>query len=350
MTISIGNRKLGKGSPVLIVAEISANHDGDLQQALNLVRQAKAAGADAIKLQTYTADTITLKCEKPDFKIPKTSPWASYKTLWDLYNVAYTPWEWHAQIFEEANNNELLFFSSPFDHSAVDFLEGFDVCAYKVASPEINDVNLLKRIAKTKKPVIVSTGIARKEDIDLAVSVLQSEGVEIILLKCTTAYPTPIEEMGLLGIPMMRDDYALDVGLSDHSLGFVAPVVATALGAVIIEKHIKLDDNSDTVDGNFSLASNEFRLMCEGVREAEAALGLPSYDLPQSVMDNYSGGRSLYVAKNIKKGEILTNKNIRSVRPGFGLHTKYFDDIIGTKANKDLSLGDRLDWSCIDKS
>lgn len=349
MAILIGNKKLGKGCPVMIVAEISANHDGNLQQALDLVREAKAAGADAIKLQTYTADTITLNCDKPDFKLPETSPWASHKTLWDLYNIAYTPWEWHAQIFEEAKNNELLFFSSPFDHSAVDFLENFDVCAYKVASPEINDIHLLKRIAKTKKPVIISTGIARKEDIDLAVSVLQSEGAEIILLKCTTAYPTPIEEMGLLGIPMMQNDYTLDVGLSDHSLGFVAPVVATTLGAVLIEKHIKPDVNSGTVDGNFSLPSKEFKLMCESIREAEAALGAPSYDLPQSVMDNYSGGRSLYVAKGIQKGEFLTKENIRSVRPGFGLHTKYFDDVIGRKAIKDLHLGDRLDWSCIGK-
>ena len=333
----------------MIVAEISANHNGNLSQALELVKQAKAAGADAIKLQTYTADTITLNCSKPDFKIPESSPWVSHKTLWDLYNTAFTPWEWHAQIFDEAKKQGLLHFSSSFDHSAVDFLENLGVCAHKIASPEINDIPLLMKVAKTKKPVIVSTGIAQKEDIDLAVSVLRSAGAEVILLKCTTAYPTPLEDMGLMGIPMMREDYGLEVGLSDHSLGIVAPVVACSLGATLIEKHIKPNDSMPTVDGAFSLEGDEFRLMCDSVRQAEAVLGRPTYDLPESVTKTHSGGRSLYVTKDIQKGEEFTTENIKSVRPGFSLHTKYFDDIIGKKALKNLSIGDRLDWSSIEK-
>lgn len=343
MNINIGNKIIGPDQDVFIVAEISGNHNGDIKNALELINCAKRAGAHAIKLQTYTPDTITLKSSKPDFCLNPNSPWSEYKTLWDLFNSAHTPWEWHEEIFNLAQSLDLIYFSSPFDISSVDFLQDLGVAAYKVASPEINDIPLLEAIAKKGKPVILSTGMARRDDIDLALSVLRKNGAnDIIILKCTSAYPTPIHEMNLSSISTMHKDYGLNIGLSDHSLGIVAPVVATSLGAVMIEKHIVIDDNMETIDSIFSSSEKEFSNMCQAILEAKKSIGKPTYELAPSVAKLYNGGRSLYIAEDIKKGEVLTPQNIRSVRPGFGLHTKHFKEIIGQYAKKDLFVGDRL--------
>ena len=345
MNIVIGNQSVGPDNSVFVVAEISGNHDGKIDNALDLVRAAKRVGAHAIKLQTYTPDTITLKSAKSDFRLSSASPWSDYDSLWALYEKAHTPWEWHEEIFALARELGLIFFSSPFDPSAVEFLEGFDVPAHKIASPEINDLVLLKAVAQTKKPVIVSTGMATKDDIDLAITTLKDNGAkDIILLKCTSAYPTPYEDMHLASIPQMRKDYQLNIGLSDHSLGIVAPIVATSFGAVMIEKHIVIDEEQPTVDSGFSSSEAEFARMCEMIKQAQASIGLPNYDMAPSVQRTYNGGRSLYVAENIAEGEFLTENNIRSVRPGFGLHTKYFDDAIGKRATKALEAGDRLSF------
>ena len=349
MPIKIGQHLVGENQPVFIVAEISGNHNGQLDSALELVHCAKRAGANAIKLQTYTPDTITLNSDKPDFVLTHNSPWADYGTLWNVYNHAYTPWEWHEALFNEAKKIGLEYFSSPFDHTAVDFLDNLDVCAFKIASPEINDIPLLKKVSATKKPVIVSTGIASKEDLDLAVTTLRETGCEdIILLKCTTAYPTPLKDMNLSSIPMIRDDYDINVGLSDHSLGIVAPIMAVTMGAVLVEKHIKQASDDHTVDSDFSSSEDEFRQMCQAIRETNEALGEPTYNLAESVKLNFNGGRSLYVTEKISKGEVFSEANIASVRPGYGIHTKYYDIVIGSKSTQDLSLGDRLTWDVID--
>ena len=345
MNITIGNQTVGPDNDVFIVAEISGNHDTNIDNALTLVHAAKRVGADAIKLQTYTPDTITLKSTKPDFRLSSASPWSNYDSLWSLYEKAHTPWDWHEEIFALARELDLIYFSSPFDPSAVEFLENFNVPAHKIASPEINDLVLLKAVAQTKKPIIVSTGMAIKDDIDLAITTLKENGAkDIILLKCTSAYPTPYEDMHLASIPQMREDYQLNIGLSDHSLGIVAPIVATTVGAVMIEKHIMIDEEHPTVDSNFSSTEAEFEQMCKAIKQAKACIGTPNYDLPPSVQETYNGGRSLYVAEDIDIGEILTKTNIRSVRPGFGLHTKHYDDVIGKRATKTLEAGDRLSF------
>ena len=249
MEFSIGRRIVGDGHPTFIVAEMSANHGHSLEQAIEVIRAAHRAGADAIKLQTYTADTITLKSSKEDFLINKDSPWAEHKTLWDLYNQAYTPWEWHGQLFEEASSLGLEIFSSPFDHSAVDFLQQFDPPAYKIASPEITDIPLIEKVASTGKPVIISTGLANLDDIELAVNTLRDNGVnDIVLLKCTTAYPAPPDEANLLTIPDIKQRFNVLSGLSDHTLGSAVPIASVVLGASLVEKHFRLNDLDETVD------------------------------------------------------------------------------------------------------
>lgn len=348
MSIKIGNYILSENHPSFIVAEISGNHDGSIDNALKLVHSAKNSGANAIKLQTYTADTITINSDKEDFILGDNSPWSSFRTLWNVYNKAHTPWEWHQEIFSEAKRLGLEYFSSPFDASAVDFLENLDVCAYKIASPEVNDIPLLRKVAQKKKPIIVSTGIATKSDIELCLNTLRDGGAsDIIVLKCTTAYPAPTTDLNLLSIPMIKKDFKCNVGFSDHSLGIVAPVVAVAMGAVIIEKHIKSNSGRKTVDSEFSSSEEEFKSMVDAVREAENAIGLATYNLPESVKLNYNGGRSLYVSAPISKGDKLTPENISSFRPGLSLHTKYYDKVIGSIAKQDLSIGDRISWDVI---
>lgn len=349
MNINIGKRTLGQGFPTFIVAEMSANHGGTLERALAIARSAKRAGADAIKLQTYTADTITLKCDRDDFRIPGTSPWGYYSTLWDLYNEAYTPWEWHEEIFREARSLDLEVFSSPFDESSVDLLEGLNVSAYKIASPEITHIPLLERVARTGKPVIISTGIAELADIELALATLRGAGAkEIIVLKCTTAYPAPPEEANLRTIPDMESRFGVLSGLSDHTMGTVTAVASVALGASLIEKHFTLDDGKETVDSFFSLGEKEFANLVQDVRWTEKVLGHASYEITPSAKSSLRGRRSLYVAAPIKAGEVISAENIKCVRPSFGLHPRHYREVLGRQASGDLQAGDRLSWEALE--
>jgi pseudaminic acid synthase len=341
MNCYIGKKKIGSGCSVFIIAEMSGNHNGSLEQAIQIIHAAKQTGADAVKLQTYKPDTITLKTDNQDFKIPSESPWAKDEFLYDLYEKAYTPWEWHQTLFEEAKKVGLIIFSSPFDKTAVDLLEELDTPAYKIASPEITDIPLIKYVAQKGKPIILSTGMARKEDIELAIDTIRKEGLEdIVLLKCTSSYPTIHSEMNLRGILKLKEDFNCLIGLSDHSTDTIAPVSATALGASVIEKHFVISKQDKTVDSFFSLDLEEFTDMVTMVRNTEAALGTHTYNLPDQA--NMSGRRSLYIAKDIQKGSKITQNNIVSVRPGYGLHPKYFDQVIGKIVNKNLKKGDRL--------
>lgn len=347
--IRIGKRVLGFGHPTFIVAEMSGNHGGSLDRALKIVRAAKRTGADAIKLQTYTADTITLKCEREDFRIPAGTPWAGHSSLWDLYDKAHTPWDWHEAIFREARGLDMEVFSSPFDESAVELLERLEAPAYKIASPEITHIPLLERVARTGKPVIISTGIAELSDIELALDTLRGAGArEIIALKCTTAYPAPPEESNLRTIPDMIRRFGVLSGLSDHTMGTAVPVASVALGACLIEKHFTLDNADETVDSFFSSGEEEFARMVHDVRLVEKALGQPSYEIAQSARPSLPSRRSLYVSAAVKAGEMFTDSNVKSVRPSFGLHPRHFHEIIGRCAKRDLLPGDRLTWDVIE--
>ena len=347
--MKIGRRKIGQGHPVFIVAELSGNHGGEFEYALALVRAAASAGADAIKLQTYTADTITLKCKKPDFRIRSDSPWKDHGYLYELYENAFTPWEWQGKLFSEAKKLGLEAFSSPFDLSSVEYLETLDVPAYKIASPEITDIKLLETVARKGKPVIVSTGLAEANDIALAIDTLREAGAHnLILLKCTTAYPAPFEEINLRMIPEFRNRFRCLAGLSDHTLGFVASLGAVALGACLIEKHFVLSREDKSVDSFFSLDQTEFSELVKTVRDLERALGKVDYSLTPTAKKNILSRRSLYVSASIRNGERFSNENIRSVRPGFGLHPKYLKAVLGKRAVCDLESGDRLDWHAVE--
>jgi pseudaminic acid synthase len=326
---------------VFIIAELSANHNGSLETAIETIRAAKRIGADAIKLQTYTADTLTLDSEKEDFII-KGTIWEG-KKLYDLYQEAYTPWEWHAELFKVANEEGLICFSSPFDKTAVDFLETLNTPIYKIASFEITDIPLIEYTASKGKPMIMSTGIATYEDIKLAVDTCRSVGNnDITLLKCTSSYPAPIEEANLVMMQQFAKDFDVKVGLSDHTMGITVPIVATALGATVIEKHFILDRSIGGPDAAFSLNENEFTEMVTAVRQAEKALGRVSYELTEKQINGKQFARSLYVAEDIKKGEVFTEKNIRSVRPGYGMHPKFLKEMIGSKADRDWVKGERF--------
>lgn len=339
--MKINNFQINQNSPVFIIAELSANHNGSLETALETVRAAKRAGADCIKLQTYTADTITLDSNKPDFIINGTI-WEGRK-LHDLYQEAYTPWDWHQAIFDEAKKEGLICFSSPFDKSAVDFLEDLNTPAYKIASFEITDIPLIEYVASKGKPIIISTGIAEKEDIELAIETCRKVGNnDIALLKCTSSYPAPIEEANLIMIQDFSKQFNVIPGLSDHTIGATVPVVATALGAKIIEKHFILDRSIGGPDASFSMNEMEFTEMVQAVRNAEKAIGTVNYELTEKQASGKAFARSLYVAEDIQIGELFTEKNIRSVRPGFGLHPKFLPEILGTKATKNYSKGDRF--------
>lgn len=342
MNFKIANKNIGKNQPVFIVAEISANHGGSKEKALELIRAAKQAGADAVKIQTFTADTITLDCDSPDFLIDN-GPWKNKKTLHALYDEAHTPWEWHQDLINEAKNIGIILFSSPFDLTAVDFLQKLKVPAYKIASPEITDIPLIKRVAKTKKPVIVSAGCATEDDIRLALTTLKKNGCKnIVLLKCTTSYPAPINEANLLTIPDMIKKFGVIAGLSDHTLGNTSVIASVALGGKFIEKHLVLDKNEQTVDAFFSLDENEFSQMVRLVRETEMALGKVSYDISPSAKPNLKWRRSLYVTKDIKKGEKFTKENVRSIRPAKGLHPQFYEKVLTKKASRDLPRGTAL--------
>jgi pseudaminic acid synthase len=323
-----------------IIAELSANHNGSLQNALDTIKAAKEIGANAIKLQTYTADTITLDSDREDFLIDGGTLWDG-KKLYDLYKEAYTPWEWHKELFDYARSIGIDIFSSPFDKSAVDFLEQFHPNAYKIASFEITDYDLIRYVASKGKPVIISTGIATIDEIQDAVDICRSEGNEnIILLKCTSAYPAPLEEANLKMIPNLAETFGVISGFSDHTLGSTAPIAAVTLGAKVIEKHFILDKSIGGADADFSMDKKEFSEMIKAIRDTEKLLGKVDYSLNEKRKASRRFSRSLYVAKDIKKGEIFTEENIRSVRPGYGIHPKYLKEILGKKAKRDYSFAE----------
>lgn len=345
--MKIGNREIGAGHPVFIIAELSANHNGSIETAIETIRAAKRSGADAIKLQTYTADTITLKCEKDDFKI-KGTLWDG-RYLHDLYQEAYTPWEWHQTLFDVAKQEGLLCFSSPFDRSAVDFLENIDCPAYKIASFEITDIPLIEYVASKGKPVIISTGIANLEDIQLAVDTCKKAGNnEIALLKCTSSYPAPINEANMTMVKCLAEDFNVISGLSDHTMGSTVPIVSVCFGAKIIEKHFILDRSIGGPDAEFSMNEIEFTEMVKAVREAESAIGIESYHLTEKQEAGKVFSRSLYICKDIAEGEILTEAHVKSVRPGMGLHPKYYNEILGKKTKRNLTIGDRIKLEDLD--
>lgn len=329
-------------SRTFIIAEMSANHNHQLKIAIDTIRAAKKAGADAIKIQTYTADTITLDCDNPEFAAGDL--WAGQK-LYDLYKQAYTPWEWHAEIFRVAREEGLICFSTPFDKTAVDLLEDLGNPIYKIASFEITDIPLIRYIASKRKPVILSTGIAMLEDIELALKTLRAEGCdEITLLKCTSAYPAPVKDANLLTIPDMKRRFGVKVGLSDHTMGSTVPLAAVALGAEVIEKHFIIDRSIGGPDAGFSMVAEDFRLMVEEIRKVEEALGTVSYPTDPSGIKGRAFCRSLYVAEDVKAGEVVTEKNVRSVRPGYGLHPKYLSEVIGRRFVRDCKKGERFSW------
>ncbi|HED6672612.1 TPA: pseudaminic acid synthase, partial [Campylobacter coli] len=326
---------------VFIIAELSANHAGSLEMALQSIKAAKKAGADAIKIQTYTPDSMTLNSNKEDFII-KGGLWDKRK-LYELYESAKTPYEWHSQIFETAQNEGILCFSSPFAKEDLEFLKRFDPIAYKIASFEANDENFMRLIAKEKKPTIVSTGIATEEELFKICEIFKEEkNPDLIFLKCTSAYPTAIEDMNLKGIASLKEKFNVEVGLSDHSFGFLAPVMAVALGARVIEKHFMLDKSIESEDSKFSLDFDEFKAMVDAVRQAESALGDGKLDLDEKALKNRVFARSLYASKDIKKGEMFSEENVKSVRPSFGLHPKFYQELLGKKATKDIEFGDAL--------
>lgn len=338
--MKISHFDISENSGVFIIAELSANHNGSLETALETIRAAKRAGADAIKLQTYTADTLTIDCDKEDFIIKSGSIWDG-KTFYELYQSAYTPWDWHKTLFDCANEEGLICFSSPFDKTAVDLLEDLDAPAYKIASFEITDIPLIEYTASKGKPIILSTGIAGLDDIELALDACRRMGNnQIGLLKCTSSYPAPIEEANMAMIPEFKKRFGVVPGLSDHTMGSTVPIVATTLGAKIIEKHFILDRSIGGPDASFSMNEVEFTAMVKAVREAEQAIGKVSYELTEKQIKGRTFSRSLYVVKDIKQGEIITEENVRSIRPGFGMHPKELKNWLGKEAPKSFEKGE----------
>ena len=341
---SINGRLIGAGQRTYIIAELSANHCHSFEQACEIVQLAKSAGADAIKLQTYTADTITIDCEREPFIIQYGTVWDGQR-LYDLYDQAHTPWDWQPKLKKLANDIGLDLFSSPFDNSAVDFLETMEVPAYKVASFEIVDTGLLKRIAQTGKPTIVSTGMSTLEEIDRAVQTLKDNGCpQIALLKCTSAYPAPPESMNLQTIPELARRFGVPVGLSDHTLTHESAIASVALGGCIIEKHLTRSRKDGGPDAGFSLEPNEFAEMVQSVRTTELALGHAKFGPSSSDAGNRSFRRSLFVVAKIRQGEEFTEENVRSIRPGQGLEPRFLDEVLGKTATQDVERGTPLAW------
>ena len=326
---------------VFIIAELSANHNGSLELAIATIRAAKRAGADAIKFQTYTADTITIDSKQDDFLI-KGTIWEG-RNLYELYQEAFTPWEWHEKLFQVAREEGLVSFSSPFDKSAVDFLETLNVPAYKIASFEVTDIPLIEYVASKHKPVILSTGIAEIADIELAIDACKRMGnSEIALLKCTSSYPAPIEEANLIMVKDLSERFNVISGLSDHTMGATAAIVATVFGAKIIEKHFIIDRSSGGPDASFSMNEAEFTEMVKSIREAELAIGKVDYALTEKQKKGKEFSRSLYVVQDAIAGEIITEAKVRSIRPGFGLHPKYLNAILGKRFNREVKKGERF--------
>ena len=345
--MKIGNYKINNHSPAFIIAELSANHGGSLETAIETIKAAKKAGADCVKFQTYTADTITLDHKSDYFKLTQGTIWDG-QYLHDLYKTAFTPWEWHEMLFKTCADEGLISFSSPFDFTAVDFLEQLDVPAYKIASFEITDIPLIEYTASKMKPIIISTVIAEISDIQLAVDACRKVGNnEIALLKCTSSYPAPMEEANLSMIADLAKRFNVVSGLSDHTIGSIAPITSIALGAKIIEKHFILDKSVGGPDASFSMDQKEFKDMVHGIRAAESSLGVIDYTLTEKQKKSREHSRSLFVVKDVEMGELLTNDNIRSIRPWNGLHPKYKKDVIGKKARKKLLKGTPLEFSHI---
>lgn len=335
-------------SKTFIVAELSANHGHKLDVALESVRAAKEAGADAVKIQTYTADTITLNCDADDFKVKGGTLWDG-RTLYDLYQEAYTPWEWHQAIFDEAKKCGLVCFSTPFDKTAVDFLEDLGNPIMKIASFEITDIPLIEYAAKKGKPMVISTGIAMPEDIELAVQTCRKAGnFDITLLKCTSSYPAPIKDANLMTMVDMKQRYGVKVGLSDHTMGYDVAVAAVALGATLVEKHFILDRSIGGPDAAFSMEIGEFAAMVKSIRNVEKALGNVVYSTDPSKIKGREFCRSLYVAEDVKAGEVVGEKNVRSVRPGYGLHPKFLASVIGKRFVRDFEKGERFELGMVE--
>jgi len=346
--LNISGRDIGPDHPVYIVAELSANHNQDFERAVRTLHAAKEAGADAIKLQTYTPDTITIRSDREYFRIGGGTLWDG-RTLYDLYREAYTPWEWQPKLKQVADSLGMDLFSSPFDQTAVDFLEKMNVPAYKLASFELVDIPLIRRLARTGKPLIMSTGMATLEEIGEALDVARAAGAtQIALLKCTSAYPASPDQMNLRTITEMVRRYDVPVGLSDHSMSIAVPVAAVALGARIIEKHITLSRSEEGPDSAFSLEPDEFKSMVEAVRVAERALGQIHFGVSAREESSRVFRRSLFVVQNVKSGEVFTEENVRSIRPGHGLHTRHLPEILGKRAACDVERGTPLNWNVVD--
>lgn len=346
--IRIGKHVISPNSPVFVVAELSANHNQDYKRAVEILHAAKEAGADAVKLQTYRADTITIDCDDPCFQINEGTIWDGI-TLYKLYQQAYTPWEWQPKLKEEADKLGLECFSSPFDLTAVDFLQSLNMPAYKIASYEINDIPLIRKIAKLHRPMIFATGIAYPEDIERALSVCMDEGNEdIILLKCVSSYPTPYEDVNLNVIPTLAKTYDCLVGISDHTMGSIVSAGSVALGVKMVEKHLTLRRADGGPDSAFSMEPEEFAQMVKDIRIMEKALGSSEYRLTPTQELEHGGSRSLFAVKDITQGETLTPENVRSIRPGTGLHTMYYEQVLGRKAKTFLKKGTPLQWELID--
>ena len=345
--LNINNKVIGEDSPVFIIAELSANHLRSYENAVRLIKAAKEAGADAIKLQTYTPDTITIDCDNEYFQIRQGTIWDG-TTLYKLYEKAYTPWGWQPKLKKIAEEEGLICFSSPFDNTAVDFLEEMKVPAYKIASFEITDIPFIEYVASKGKPIIISTGIASLSDIEEALKACKRVGNEqIALLKCTSEYPAPFEDINLKTIPNMVNTFNYIVGVSDHTLGNSVSVAAVALGAKIVEKHFTLNRSAGGPDSKFSMEPLEFKNMVTSIREVEKALGTVTYELTKKQLKSREHSRSLFVTKDMKQGEIFTKDNVRSIRPGFGMETKYINDVLGKKAKTEIKKGTPLYWDKI---
>lgn len=338
--MQIGRRKIADGEPAYIIAEMSANHAGDRERAKDIIYAAKEAGADCIKIQTYTPDTITLNCDNKYFHID-TGTWGG-ESLYSLYKKAYTPWEWQAELYETAQKIGIDFFSTPFDKTSVDFLEEIGVKFYKIASFELVDIPLIQYVASKGKPIIMSVGMGSIGEIEEAVRIVKKAGCPLALLKCSSAYPAIPDSMNLRTIPNMKEVFGVPVGLSDHSMGSVAAVTAVALGANIIEKHFCISREIENPDASFSMEPQEFADMVKDIRDAEKALGKICYDVTQQEMENRKFRKSIFVAKDIKKGERITADNIKVVRPGYGIAPKYYEYVIGQVAVCDMEYGTPL--------
>jgi len=347
-TITIGDHPIGPDHPPFVIAEMSGNHNQSLERALAIIDAIATTGAHAVKLQTYTADTMTLDIREREFVIDDPKSLWHGRSLYDLYEEAHTPWDWHPALFERARQHGLVCLSTPFDDTAVDFLESLDCPAYKIASFESTDTNLIRRVARTGKPIIVSTGMASLADIHQAVATIRAEGNDqIVLLKCTSTYPTNPSDSHLRTIPHLRDAFGVQVGLSDHTLGIGVPIAATALGATVIEKHFTLDRSDGGVDAAFSLEPDEMRALVEETARAHASLGSVAYGGSTNEQGSKQFRRSLYVVKDLDAGDVLTRENVRAIRPGFGLSPVDLERVLGLVVTCDVARGTRLSWSLL---